>query len=86
MRYVTIRPRMDWREDGPMLEGKTIHEPEPIKTGLLDHDGHPIYRVTSPIGFIELKERPTILEPKTPPDHFTKAEIAKTIRKVTGKK
>lgn len=57
MRYVVIRPRMDWRDETPGLEGKTVHEQEPVKTGLLDKDGNPIFRVMSPIGFVELKER-----------------------------
>lgn len=41
----------------PMLEGRTVHEREPVDTGLLDADGKRIYRVTSPIGFVELRER-----------------------------
>lgn len=53
-RYV-VRPRMDWSDDKPMLEGKTIFEPEPVKTGLLDKDGQPLYRVRASIGFIEAK-------------------------------
>lgn len=56
MRYV-IRPRMDWLDAEPMIEGKTVHEREPVNTGLLDKNGNPIFRVTSPIGFVELKER-----------------------------
>jgi len=57
MRYVSIRPRMDWRDETPMLEARTVHEREPIDTGLLDAEGNRIYRVMSPIGFVELKER-----------------------------
>lgn len=58
MRYVAIRPRAEWNDESPMLEGKTVHEREPVNTGILDKDGNPIYRVMSPIGFIELRERP----------------------------
>jgi len=84
MRYVT-RPRAsDWPEDRPHIEGKTVHEREPVDTGLLDKDGTPIYRVMSPIGFIELRERPKILAPKTGPGHFTPGEIKRSIRKVLG--
>ncbi len=59
MRYVAIRPRQGWEElrETPLLEAKMVHEPEPIDTGLLDPEGNSIYRVTGPIGFVELKER-----------------------------
>lgn len=57
MRYVVIRPRASWDEDKPMLEGRTVHQSEPIDTGVLDGDGNPIFRVMSPIGFVELRER-----------------------------
>jgi hypothetical protein len=56
VRYI-IRPRADWRDDTPLLEGKTVYEREPGDTGLLDKDGNKIWRVMSPIGFVELKER-----------------------------
>ena len=39
-----------------MLEGKTVHEPEPVKTGVLDKDGNPIIRVMDQIGFVRLKD------------------------------
>ena len=67
MRYVIIRPRAEWDDDKPMLEGKTVHEQEPVKTGVLDKDGNPIYRVMSPIGFVELGERPKHAVPYTRP-------------------
>ena len=59
MRYVSARtrPRSGWDDEHPMLEAKTVHEPEPIDTGLLDADGNRIYRVMSPVGFVALKER-----------------------------
>ena len=57
MRYVT-RPRASWDDEMPMIEGTTVHEREPIKTGILDEAGNDIWRVMSPIGFVELKERP----------------------------
>ena len=60
MRYVTGRPRSftydDLRET-PMLEAQTVHEPEPIDTGLVDRSGNTIFRITGPIGFLEMKER-----------------------------
>lgn len=59
MRYI-VRPRQtiydDLRET-PMLEARTVHEPGPLDTGIVDVDGNRIYRVMSPIGFVELKER-----------------------------
>lgn len=61
MRYVTMRrPRNSTQHDlmeSPMLEGKTVMEPEPIDTGLVDVNESGIYRVMSPIGFVELRER-----------------------------
>ncbi len=56
MRYI-IRPRASWDDESPMIEGKTVHEREPVNTGILDKDGNSIFRVMSPIGFRELKER-----------------------------
>jgi hypothetical protein len=58
MRYIAVRrPRMAWDEWSPMLEAKTVMEPEPVDTGLVDRDENVIYRVMAPIGFVELKER-----------------------------
>lgn len=60
MRYVryVIRPRAaDWGLDQPLLEGRTVHEPEPARTGLVDKDGNPIIRLMAPIGFVPLRER-----------------------------
>ena len=59
MKYVT-RPRSaQWDElqETPMLEGRTVHDREPVDTGILDQDGQSIFRVMSPIGFIEMRER-----------------------------
>ena len=57
MRYFT-RPQSDWPEDEyPMLEGKVVHEAEPINTGLTDKNGKPIYRCRYPIGFVNLGYR-----------------------------
>jgi hypothetical protein len=59
MRYV-VRPRaetFDALRETPHLEGRTVLEPEPVDTGLVDKDGNRIWRVMSPIGFVELKER-----------------------------
>lgn len=58
MRYVTLprRPRMGWDDWSPMLEARTVHEHEPTDTGLVDSLESQIYRVMSPIGFVELKE------------------------------
>ena len=55
MRYMT-RPRASWDEEKPMLEGKTVHEPEPVNTGLLDKDGNEIIRVMDQIGFVRFRE------------------------------
>ncbi len=58
MRYVTMRrPRMYTTDDMPMLEAKTVHEPDPIDTGIVDQYESPIFRVMSPVGFVEMKER-----------------------------
>lgn len=60
MRYVTIRPRAGTQGellDSPMLEARTVHEAEPVDTGILDHEGRAIFRVMSPVGFVALKER-----------------------------
>lgn len=60
MRYVVIRPRLsrwDDLQESPQLEGRTVYDQEPVETGILDADGHPICRTMSPIGFVELKER-----------------------------
>jgi len=40
-----------------MLEGKVVHEAEPINTGLTDKNGKPIYRCRYPIGFVNLGYR-----------------------------
>lgn len=56
MAYV-VRPRAEWDDEKPMLEGKTVHEQEPVKTGILDKDGNPIFRVMDQIGFVRFKER-----------------------------
>jgi len=57
-RYV-IRPRADWWDgaDCLHLEGKTVYEREPVSTGLVSKEGHPIYRSPEPIGFHTLNER-----------------------------
>lgn len=51
-RYVT---RADWLDSDPVLTTHTVHEPDcqPIRTGLLDANGAPLYRVNDPepIGF-----------------------------------
>ena len=58
MRYFVIRPRAEWDDEKPMLEGKTVYEPdEPVDTGLLDKDGNRIGRRMSPIGFVNFDDR-----------------------------
>lgn len=59
-RYVTGRPAKaywddEWREAS--TKSLTVHEPredEPQKTGLLDQNGTPLYRVrqAEPVGFL----------------------------------
>lgn len=59
MRYVT-RPRSDTFDDlcdSPLIEARMVMEQNPVKTGLLDKDGNDIWRVMSPVGFVELRER-----------------------------
>lgn len=58
MRYVA-RPRMDDDPPSPLLEpdSRIVYEPEPIDTGLVDKHESQIFRVMSPIGFVELRER-----------------------------
>lgn len=60
MRYV-IRPLASepdpYDNFSTLIEGRTVYEPEPVKTGILDKDGNMVWRVVSPIGFVVLKER-----------------------------
>ena len=59
MRYVT-RPRSaQWDElqESPALEGRTVYEPEPTDTGLLDKDGNQVFRIMDQIGFVRFRER-----------------------------
>jgi len=47
------RPKADWEmQDDPFRPSLTVETAEPEKTGLLDKDGNPVYRVTERIGFI----------------------------------
>lgn len=64
MRYVTMprrRPRASTfydLQETPLLEATTVYEPdEPIDTGVLDQHGDTYFRIMSPIGFTEMKER-----------------------------
>jgi hypothetical protein len=42
----------------PLLEGRTVFEPEAVNTGLLDANGGQIWKTgIDPIGFVPLKER-----------------------------
>ena len=57
-RYVAIAPRA-WSSATHMVEDRPIctvweTENEPVNTGLLNADGHPLYRMPEPkrIGFI----------------------------------
>lgn len=55
-----IRPRaatLDELRDTPMREGWTVYEQQPVSTGLVSKDGHPIYRTPEAIGFVLLKEK-----------------------------
>ena len=58
-RYVT-RPHAEsfyLLRESPLLEGRTVTEREPVNTGLVSLDGHPINRTPEPIGFHRLKEK-----------------------------
>ena len=58
MRYF-VQPRKPasyWPADeAPMLEAREVYESAPADTGLLDENGHPIYRRSDPIGFVRWK-------------------------------
>lgn len=45
------KPRGEYSDDTPLIEGKTVIEADPVKTGLLDKNGNPLVRMTHPIGF-----------------------------------
>jgi hypothetical protein len=54
-RYVTLAkpPRASQVvEQAQPLPHPTVHDLDPIKTGILDKDGHDIYRLPDAIGFI----------------------------------
>lgn len=60
IRYIAIArpPRADWIEEdrSPLLVGRevVVADDEPVKTGLLDHNGTPLYRTGDKvkIGFV----------------------------------
>ncbi len=46
-------PTTDWWDTTmPPLSHPQVYESDPVKTGLLDADGRPLYRKTDPIGFV----------------------------------
>lgn len=57
MRYIAIRPSTgsDWDDTREVLTATTVHEPErrPVRTGIINAQGVPIFRVEdpNPIGF-----------------------------------
>lgn len=56
MKYIAIRPKSDsddWQDKPPIAGATIVYEPENRveKTGLLDADGTPLYRVKEKIGF-----------------------------------
>jgi hypothetical protein len=59
-RYIAI-PRAEtkavYETVSPPLAHPQVFVADPIKTGLLDKDGNPIYRIPDPIGFLE-KDHP----------------------------
>lgn len=50
---MTRAPRSEYWVEKVLPASMTVHteEIEPVATGLVDHRGHPIYRVPEPIGF-----------------------------------
>ncbi|MGI8390529.1 hypothetical protein [Brucella anthropi] len=58
-RYVSMRrPKMDWYEANALDSlAQTIHEPEPVDTGIIDADGFPIIRMMDQIGFVRDEDR-----------------------------
>lgn len=60
MKYVALRtpPRAseNWADDQPIFDARTVYEPEPepVRTGLLNADGTPLYRMPDPkkIGYL----------------------------------
>ena len=59
MRYVTLRPRStkwDDLQETPVLQGDTVHEQEPVNTGLLDKDGRTLFRIMDQIGFVRFED------------------------------
>lgn len=54
IRYVSIREpsRSFSGEQAQPLPHPIVYEREPIKTGLFDKDGNPIYRLPDGIGFL----------------------------------
>jgi hypothetical protein len=41
----------------PPLAHPQVFVDDPVKTGLIDKDGNPIYRLPDPIGFLAKKDR-----------------------------
>lgn len=59
-RYVSLRqPRLEWWDEANARDSlaQTVFEPEPVNTGLLDHDGFPIIRMMDQIGFVRDEDR-----------------------------
>lgn len=51
MRYITLRPKLSYEEQEPMLPSLTVYESQkqPKPTGLVDQHGMSIYRIPETI-------------------------------------
>lgn len=59
MRYIAKRspPLRMWDEaPAPALPHPTVYAVEPVKTGLFDKEGTPIYRLPDPIGYLRSRD------------------------------
>jgi hypothetical protein len=57
MRYVTKPPAANWWEAPPQpLPHPVVYPSEAIKTGLLDPNGHDIYKTPDEVGFLRLSK------------------------------
>jgi len=50
---------MEWWDEANARDSlaQTVFEPEPVNTGLIDHDGFPIIRMMDQIGFVRDEDR-----------------------------
>ncbi len=58
-RYITAPRKLWWEygEDAQPVAHPTVYDADPVKTGIVDKNGTPIYRLPDQIGFLRTKER-----------------------------